>query len=166
MRSVESGLKFQAFPANLSRAIVATAPNDKMRCAARSYVTWRTLTPCLAASGGVGIPAPGQPRVELQCRYEVRSMAATVMVRDPEILGGIPCFLGTRVPFQNLLDYLEAGDSQRVAPGEDRMKILLDECPPRDLRKHLVGHDCDTVPRAGFSGKANGELLALAERSG
>ena len=29
---------------------------------------------------------------------------------DPEILGGTPVFRGTRVPFQNLLDYLEAGD--------------------------------------------------------
>ena len=38
-------------------------------------------------------------------------MADSVIVRDPEILGGIPCFRGTRVPFQNLLDYLEAGDT-------------------------------------------------------
>ena len=38
-------------------------------------------------------------------------MNTTVIVRDPEILGGIPCFRGTRVPFQNLLDYLEAGDT-------------------------------------------------------
>ncbi len=38
-------------------------------------------------------------------------MPATVIVRDPEILGGIPVFRGTRVPFQNLLDYLEAGDT-------------------------------------------------------
>ena len=38
-------------------------------------------------------------------------MATTVIVRDPEVLGGIPCFRGTRVPFQNLLDYLEAGDT-------------------------------------------------------
>jgi len=38
-------------------------------------------------------------------------MTAPVIVRDPEILGGIPCFRGTRVPFQNLLDYLEAGDT-------------------------------------------------------
>jgi uncharacterized protein (DUF433 family) len=38
-------------------------------------------------------------------------MAATVIVRGPEILRGIPCFRGTRVPFQNLLDYLEAGDT-------------------------------------------------------
>jgi len=38
-------------------------------------------------------------------------MTNSVIVRDPEILGGIPCFRGTRVPFQNLLDYLEAGDT-------------------------------------------------------
>jgi uncharacterized protein (DUF433 family) len=38
-------------------------------------------------------------------------MPATVIVRDPEILARIPCFRGTRVPFQNLLDYLEAGDT-------------------------------------------------------
>ncbi|HUI42468.1 MAG TPA: DUF433 domain-containing protein [Terriglobia bacterium] len=38
-------------------------------------------------------------------------MAAPVIVRDPEVLGGIACFRGTRVPFQNLLDYLEAGDT-------------------------------------------------------
>lgn len=30
---------------------------------------------------------------------------------DPEVLGGAPVFVGTRVPVQNLLDYLEAGDS-------------------------------------------------------
>jgi uncharacterized protein (DUF433 family) len=28
---------------------------------------------------------------------------------DPEILGGTPVFVGTRVPVQALLDYLEAG---------------------------------------------------------
>jgi uncharacterized protein (DUF433 family) len=38
-------------------------------------------------------------------------MAAIVIVRNPEIMGGIPCFRGTRVPFQNLIDYLEAGDT-------------------------------------------------------
>ena len=30
--------------------------------------------------------------------------------RDPEIMGGTPVFVGTRVPVQTLLDYLEAGD--------------------------------------------------------
>ena len=30
---------------------------------------------------------------------------------DPEIMSGAPCFAGTRVPIQNLMDYLEGGDS-------------------------------------------------------
>lgn len=29
---------------------------------------------------------------------------------DPEIMGGTPVFVGTRVPVQTLVDYLEAGD--------------------------------------------------------
>jgi uncharacterized protein (DUF433 family) len=33
-----------------------------------------------------------------------------VVVIDPEIMSGTPCFAGTRVPVRNLLDYLEAGD--------------------------------------------------------
>jgi uncharacterized protein (DUF433 family) len=33
------------------------------------------------------------------------------IVRDPEILNGMPVFRGTRVPFKNLLDYLEGGYS-------------------------------------------------------
>lgn len=28
---------------------------------------------------------------------------------DPDILGGTPCFAGTRVPVESLFDYLQAG---------------------------------------------------------
>ena len=35
----------------------------------------------------------------------------TVVHSDREILGGIPVFVGTRVPVQTLYDYLESGDS-------------------------------------------------------
>ena len=34
-----------------------------------------------------------------------------VIVADPEIMNGTPCFCGTRVPFKNLIDYLEGGHS-------------------------------------------------------
>ena len=34
-----------------------------------------------------------------------------VVHSDPKILGGIPVFVGTRVPVKNLIDYLEAGDT-------------------------------------------------------
>jgi uncharacterized protein (DUF433 family) len=36
--------------------------------------------------------------------------AKAIVVVDPEIMSGTPCFAGTRVPVRNLLDYLEAGD--------------------------------------------------------
>ncbi len=35
----------------------------------------------------------------------------SVMHSDPEILGGTPVFIGTRVPIQSLFDHLQAGDS-------------------------------------------------------
>ena len=34
-----------------------------------------------------------------------------MIVRDADVLGGIPIFRGTRVPFQALLDYLEGGQT-------------------------------------------------------
>ena len=34
-----------------------------------------------------------------------------VVHRDPQILGGTPVFIGTRVPLRNLIDYLERGHS-------------------------------------------------------
>ena len=36
-------------------------------------------------------------------------MSEPVIVSNPEIMSGIPCFRGTRVPFKNLIDYLEGG---------------------------------------------------------
>ena len=35
----------------------------------------------------------------------------SIVHSDPDILGGIPVFVGTRVPIKTLLDYLESGDS-------------------------------------------------------
>jgi uncharacterized protein (DUF433 family) len=32
-----------------------------------------------------------------------------IIQRDPDILGGTPVFVGTRVPVKTLIDYLEAG---------------------------------------------------------
>ncbi|MGH9807261.1 MAG: DUF433 domain-containing protein [Terriglobia bacterium] len=39
-------------------------------------------------------------------------MTATAIIHsDPQILGGTPVFVGTRVPLRNLIDYLERGYS-------------------------------------------------------
>ncbi len=46
------------------------------------------------------------------------------------------------------------------------MRVLLDECVPRKFARDVSGHEVVTVPEAGFAGKSNGELLALAEQAG
>jgi len=45
------------------------------------------------------------------------------------------------------------------------MRVLLDECVPRRLRKFFPDHKVKTVPEARWSGKKNGQLLDLAEKS-
>ena len=42
------------------------------------------------------------------------------------------------------------------------MKVLLDECVPRKLRRELADHEVQTVTEQGWSGIKNGNLLALA----
>jgi hypothetical protein len=42
------------------------------------------------------------------------------------------------------------------------VRVLLDECLPRRLKRDLVGHDVSTAPEMGWASKTNGELLALA----
>jgi len=44
------------------------------------------------------------------------------------------------------------------------MKLLIDECLPRALKRLLGDHECRTVQEMGWSGKKNGVLLSLAER--
>ncbi|MBY0527219.1 MAG: DUF5615 family PIN-like protein [Gemmataceae bacterium] len=46
------------------------------------------------------------------------------------------------------------------------MRILLDECVPRPLRRELTGHDVRTIKEMGWAGKKNGELLALMAGAG
>jgi len=47
-------------------------------------------------------------------------MNSPLITIDPETLGGIPVFTGTRVPVKTLIDYLEAGD---------RLDDFLDDFP-------------------------------------
>jgi predicted nuclease of predicted toxin-antitoxin system len=43
------------------------------------------------------------------------------------------------------------------------MKLLIDECLPRSLKRYFGNHECGTVQEMGWSGQKNGALLALAE---
>lgn len=46
------------------------------------------------------------------------------------------------------------------------MRILLDECVPRPLRRELPDHEIRTVVEMGWSDKRNSELLSLLIASG
>lgn len=59
---------------------------------------------------------PAGQGLQERCRTSARiatglPMLATVIHSDPDILGGTPVFVGTRVPFRNLIDYLERNHS-------------------------------------------------------
>ena len=43
------------------------------------------------------------------------------------------------------------------------MKVLLDECLPRRLKRLLPGHAVSTVPEMGWAGTKNGALLRKLE---
>jgi hypothetical protein len=43
------------------------------------------------------------------------------------------------------------------------VRVLLDECVPRRLKRELVGHHVKTAPEMAWASKKNGELLGLAE---
>ena len=46
------------------------------------------------------------------------------------------------------------------------MRLLLDECVPRPLKRELTGHDVSTVVERGWSSKRNTELLRLVLAEG
>lgn len=46
------------------------------------------------------------------------------------------------------------------------MRILLDECVPKPLKRELLDYQVRTVVEMGWSGKKNGELLQLMRQEG
>ncbi len=46
------------------------------------------------------------------------------------------------------------------------MRVLLDEQLPRQLTRHLIGHEVRTVQQQTWAGFNNGVLLAAAEAAG
>jgi uncharacterized protein (DUF433 family) len=107
---------------------------------------------------------------------------ASVIVKNPAVLSGEPVFRGTRVPFKTLTDYLEGGESLAefleqdpsvtreaaiAALEEARVGLMADLGWKFWSTSALAasGFDCTTVQETGWSGKENGELLALADAS-
>jgi uncharacterized protein (DUF433 family) len=64
----------------------------------------------------------------------------SVIIQDPEILSGEPVFRGTRVPFQTLLDYLEAGDT---------LDEFLEQYPGVSREQAIAALEEAKAPRSG-----------------
>lgn len=46
------------------------------------------------------------------------------------------------------------------------MKLLLDECLPRKLKREFIGYEVFTIDEAGFKGLKNGQLIESASAAG
>jgi uncharacterized protein (DUF433 family) len=67
--------------------------------------------------------------------------AAEVIHGDPEILGGTPVFVGTRVPLRNLIDYLEGGYS---------LDEFLDSFPSVAREQAIAALECESCLTSNF----------------
>ncbi len=72
-------------------------------------------------------------------------LSTSVVHSDPEIMGGTPVFVGTRVPVQTLMEYLEAGrpfeEFLEDFPSVTRSQVLT----VLQQAKHLVVTDAYTA---------------------
>jgi uncharacterized protein (DUF433 family) len=65
-----------------------------------------------------------------------------VVTQDPEILGGEPVFMGTRVPVKSLFDHLEAGDSiEDFLDGFPSVKRELVIALLEESKAHALAHN-------------------------
>lgn len=67
-------------------------------------------------------------------------VTSRVICRSPEVLGGTPVFVGTRVPVQALIDYFEEGKSLDEFL-EDFPSVTRQQATEalEDLKKALLG---------------------------
>ena len=70
---------------------------------------------------------------------------SSIIHSNPNILGGTPVFVGTRVPVQTLLDYLEAGES---------LDVFLDHFPSVSREKAVGALEAE-LPDSGVIRRAN-----------
>jgi uncharacterized protein (DUF433 family) len=71
----------------------------------------RRFSTLFERTGRAVFPGSGAVRASggVQCILRRMKQAPTVVHVDPEIMSGTPVFVGTRVPVQTLLEYLERG---------------------------------------------------------
>jgi uncharacterized protein (DUF433 family) len=92
-------------------AKTAEASKEQPAALAQEYSHTPAISRIIPA--GSEQPRLQRGRMALESRKGEADMPSTTAVihSDPDILGGTPVFVGTRVPFRNLIDYLERNHS-------------------------------------------------------
>jgi len=64
---------------------------------------------------------------------DTQTIKEKIISTSPDIMGGTPVFVGTRVPLQTMIDYVEAGESIDDFPTVKREQVVgfLDEAKER-----------------------------------
>jgi len=76
-----------------------------------------------------------------QDQFGYAQVMSKVVTQDPEILGGEPVFVGTRVPVKSLFDHLEAGDSiEDFLDGFPSVKRELVIALLEESKAHALSH--------------------------
>ena len=75
---------------------------------------------------------------------EAITLGQPVIHSNPQIQGGVPVFVGTRVPVKNLFDYLETGDSLETfldhfpTVGRQQAQAVLEASREQLLNKYEI----------------------------
>jgi hypothetical protein len=80
--------------------------HDRRRFLARARCT--PLLTCACSNRLISLGVVGS-RSKICLRRLKGTVPSSVVRSDPDILGGTPVFVGTRVPVQALIDYIEGG---------------------------------------------------------
>ena len=84
---------------------------------------------------------------------------------DPEIMSGAPCFAGTGVPIQHLMDYLEGGDSiEDFLDLPRRLARAGNRFPRRSERPSCAAQERSLHPSYGDVTGADGSNIDLRQR--
>jgi uncharacterized protein (DUF433 family) len=75
-----------------------------------------------------------------------------VVHRDPNILGGTPVFIGTRVPVRILFEYLEAGDSLEIFLKQFPTVRREQAVAALEMAREILTEDANPASRVAASG--------------
>jgi predicted nuclease of predicted toxin-antitoxin system len=79
---------------------------------------------------------------------------------DHQIMGGVPCVAGTRIPVTTVVGLIADG----LTADEILTEVVVGRPPGLAALRRAAGHDCAHVYELGFGGQPDEQVMALADR--